>query len=273
MTDYLRSTWGPAVVTAVVVAFLCGAVGVGYAQQEQAHQGQADQAATAEPLPAARSVVDDYVKALGGEKAVRKNKSMTLIGEIDIPAAGINGSLEIRAMAPNKLLFISEIPGMGLIREGFDGEVAWAMDPNMGPRVKDGAELNQASFQADFYAALHAPDRYKSMETVEKTDVDGTSCYKIRLVTRDDDEIFEYFDVDSGLMVGSEMEAETLMGTIKIFSKLADYRQINGVKLPTRMTQSIGPMEQIMKFSDVSFDDVDPAVFELPAEIRALIEE
>jgi hypothetical protein len=273
MTNYLRSTFGRTVLAASVVAFLSGAVGVVYAQHAQEHEGHADEAATAEQLPTARDVLDDYVVAVGGKKAVRKVKSMTMIGQLDIPAAGISGSLEIRAMAPNKALLTAEIPGMGQIREGFDGEVAWSMDPNMGPRLKDGDELVQAKFQADFYGTLHAADRYKSMETVEKTDVDGTTCYKIRLVTRDGDEIFEYFDVDNGLMIGTEMEAESPMGAIKVFSKMGDYRQVKGVKLPTRLTQSIGPMEQIMKFSDVSLDDVDPAVFELPAEIRALTEE
>jgi len=218
-------------------------------------------------------VIDDFVKALGGEKALRKVKSMTMVGKLDIPAAGISGSLEIRAMAPNKILVKSEIPGMGLILDGFDGEFGWSIDPTMGARVKDGGELTQAQFQSEFYAMLHAADRYKSMETVEKTDVDGTPCYKLRLVTRDGEEVFEYYDVDSGLQLGSELQAETPMGALQVVSKLGEYRQVGAIKLPYSFKQTMGPMEQIMTFSDVSVNDVDPKVFDLPAEILALTEE
>jgi hypothetical protein len=63
------------------------------------------------------------------------------------------------------------------------------------------------------------------------------------------------------------------MGPLKIFSKMGDYRQVEKIKLPFQLKQTFGPMEQILKFSSVTLDDVDPAVFELPAEIRALTEE
>ncbi len=233
----------------------------------------AQEAARVEALPSARSLIDTYVVALGGKQAFLAVQSMKMTGRIEFPAAGIAGSLEIQAMPPNKILLVVDIPGLGKILEGFDGQVAWSIDPNMGPRVKDGDELKQSRFLADFYGPLHAEGRFQSMETLEKTALDGVPCYKVRLVTRDGDETFEYFDVASGLMVASEMAAKTAMGTLNVLSKIADYTTIGSVKLPARMSQKIGPMEQTMTMSDIELDAVDPAAFELPAEIRALVAE
>jgi hypothetical protein len=147
------------IATVVAVAF-CLAASAGLVTAQEA-------AKKAEALPEARAIIDKYIDAVGGEKAIKKIKSMEMTGELKIPAAGINGSLKIQAMAPNKMLVTSEIPGMGMIREGYDGTIAWSVDPNMGPRVKDGEELAQAEFQSDFYGTLHDDSRFKSMETVE----------------------------------------------------------------------------------------------------------
>jgi hypothetical protein len=54
---------------------------------------------------------------------------------------------------------------------------------------------------------------------------------------------------------------------------MTDYKDVKGLKIPTNLTQSMGPMEQIMSFSELKVDEVDPSVFDLPAEIKALTEE
>jgi hypothetical protein len=215
-------------------------------------------------------VLDRFVEAIGGKEAWRKQQSIQLAGQLSIPAAGITGSLEMLAMAPDLTLMKVEIPGLGTIREGYDGKVAWSVDPAQGPRLKDGKELTQTAFQADFYSALHDPARYKSIETVGIEDLDGARAHKLRLVTKDGDEMFEYFDAATGLMIGTEISAETPMGVLNIVAKTSDYKAFDGLKLPTKLRQSIGPMEQIMTFTDVKLGGLDRSAFAPPAEIKAL---
>jgi hypothetical protein len=230
-------------------------------------------APTADTVPEAREVIDRYVKAIGGKKAVLEPKSLAMSGEFSVPAAGMSGTLRIQTMAPNKMLTEVEIPGLGLIREGFDGDVAWSIDPTMGPRVKEGSELSQTAYQSDFYGALHAEDRYKSMETTGQVEFDGKQCYKLELVTANGDEVVEYYDVDSGLMVGTEMTVESPMGPMQVKQTVGGYEKFGKLSLPTETTVSIGPMQQVLTITDVEHDSVDPAAFELPAEIKALVAE
>ena len=236
--------------------------------------GLAGLAMAQEPaLPPARQILDRFVEAVGGEEVVRKPKSLEMTGEFSMPASGISGSLGINSMAPNLLLVSLEIPGIGKVREGYDGEVAWSVDPVMGPRIKDGSELAQTKFQSDFYAVLHADSRYKSMETLARTEFGDSTCFKLRLVTTNDDEIIEYFDVDTGLLRGMEMTIESPMGPIKTSQKTGDYREFAGQKIATRVVVSVGPMEQVLKIDEIKVDTLEPSIFEPPAEIRALVEE
>lgn len=249
----------------IAFAFVLGFSGVAAAQQD---------AVVAEvELPTARQVLDRFVEAIGGEKAVRKPKSLEMTGEFSMPANGISGELSLNTMAPNFLLVTVEIPGIGRTQEGFDGQTAWSMDPIMGPRVKDGSELAQTRFQSNFYAALHADDDYESMETLARTEFGGAPCYKLRLVTRDGEEFFEYFDVGTGLMAGMERTLESPMGPIKTSQITEGYREFAGQRMATRIVVSIGPTEQILQINDVKVDTLNKAAFDLPAEILALVAE
>lgn len=232
----------------------------------------AEQAETAEQkLPSAREVIDRYVEAIGGAEALRQPKSLQMTGEFTVPAAGLEGKLEIRSMPPDLMLVEVEIPGLGLTREGFDGEVAWSIDPMQGPRLKQGAELEQAAYQADFYAALHEEERYESMETVGRVEFDGRECYKLELVTANGDEMVEYYDIETGLHVGTEMQVETPMGPAKVVQTMGDYEAFGDLRFPTETTVSVGPMKQMLTITDVERDSVDRTAFELPDEIRALV--
>jgi len=224
-------------------------------------------------LPPAQEVLGRFVEAIGGEKALRRPKSLEMTGEFSMPANGISGELRLYMMAPDLLRVTIEIPGIGLTQEGYDGRTAWSMDPVMGPRVKGGSELAQTRFHSDFYAALHTQDRYESIETVARTEFGDSTCFKLRLVTRYGEEFFEYYDVDTGLLTGMERTIESPMGRVKTSEIVGDYREFAGVKMATRVVRSIGPMEQVLRIDEVKVDTLKKTAFELPAEIQALVAE
>ena len=223
-------------------------------------------------LPSARKIIDDYIEAVGGRKLIKKQQSAEATGTFSIPAAGLSGALKIYTHAPNMNLLQIEIPGLGQIQEGFNGSVAWALDPTQGPMLKQGKAAEQAAFGADVYAALHEDDRYKSMETVEQVEFAGRGCYKVHLLTAGGDEVFEYYDVETKFMIGTEMTAATPMGDVKVISVMEDYKVFDGLSTPTKLTQKMAGMEQVISITEVIPNAVDKAVFELPTAIKALIE-
>jgi hypothetical protein len=85
-------------------------------------------------------------------------------------------------------------------------------------------------------------------------------------------EVFKYFDVESGLLIGNEGVQESLMGSINVVTEVHDYQGFGDLLVATRIIQQIGPGQSVVAtIEDVEFDNVDPAIFELPAAIKALI--
>jgi hypothetical protein len=195
------------------------------------------------------------------------------VGRLEIPAQGIGGDMEVFAAPPNKLRSNIELPGLGSIKVGFDGDVAWSINPAVGPMVLDGMMLNQMRQQADWNAALHPETYIASMETVEKTDFDGHTCYKVKIVTIWDEEYFEFFDVDSGLLVGNERTQASPMGDVPATTLISDYRQVGDLLIAMKTVQRVMGMEQIITITVVEAVEIEDSVFALPPEIEALVEE
>jgi hypothetical protein len=221
-------------------------------------------------LPSAREIHAKYVNALGGEEVIKKHSQMHLTGTFEIPAAGMNGTLEIWSLAPDKLMTVQEIAGVGSLRTGYDGKVAWQLHPMTGAQLLTGKQLEQVKQQADFLAVL-TPDKYfQTMETVEKTNFDGKEAYKIKIVTKAGEEYFEFYDVASGLNIGTIRKQESPMGAIESTSYLSEHKTFDGHVVPTKMRQAAMGMESVVVINKVEFSGVDPKVFELPKEIKAI---
>ncbi len=222
-------------------------------------------------LPDARDVIDRYIEALGGRDAILSHSQLHAVGTLSVPAQGVSGDLEAFAMAPNVNFVRIIIPGFGDFLQGYNGEVAWSTDPAQGPMVMEGKMLEQSQRGAEFYSELHDPANFTSIETVEAVEFDGKQCVKLKLVRTSGFEYFEYFDTETGLLVGNQGVQESAMGQIETTSYFREYKEFGNRLYVVNTVQSVGPgLEQ--EFTITLIDDqVDPAVFERPADIKVLI--
>lgn len=226
--------------------------------------------ASAQQLPPAREIVDAYVNAIGGLDAIASAQYRHFEGEMAMPAAGMTMSMEVWQARPNKMLMVMEIPGMGQMKQGYDGEVAWSVDPMQGPRIIDGAELQQTLRQADFDANLRFEHLFPTMETVERSEVAGRPCYRVRLVAENGDESFGCFDVETKLLLGMTSRTQSEMGTIETNVEFQDYRDFGAIKMPARTVMNVMGQQMVMTVRDISTDPIPDTRFEVPAEIKAL---
>ena len=227
---------------------------------------------TGRQLPGAAEIVQRSIEASGGEAALRGHESRRASGVIEILGQGITGTIEIYAAAPDKLLVRTELPGLGLTLQGYDGEVGWSDSPFTGPVILVGLQLDQTRQQADFYGNLNADEYVAAREIVEETDFDGRRCYKMRVTTRWGEEYFEYYDVETGLVAGSRRTVASAQGDLDVVVYVSDFIEVDGVLTPTRMFQDVGIAQIEMVFTEVEYDTVAPETFELPEAIRALLQ-
>lgn len=222
-------------------------------------------------LPSAQSIIDRYLEVVGGRKAISSINSVHLTAAITVPANGMTGSLEVFAARPNKKLEKSSIEGIGETKQGFDGTVAWSLTPMTGPMLHTGEELTQQRNDASFETMLDPSTRYSAMKTLEKTTFDGKEVYKLSLTRKEGGEDIDFYEVATGLKAGSINTRKTPMGSITATSTVSEYKKFGDVLQPTRLKQSITGIDIITTITLVEYNKVDPAVFELPAEIKALI--
>jgi len=234
-------------------------------------------AATSAAAPAqdatARQVIERHIEAIGGRAAIESHSSSYASGMLEVVGQGLVGEMSIWAMAPNKTLVKVSFPDMGIENStGYDGEVGWSIDPMTGERLLQGGELEQLADEAAFYGDLHDPARYTTIESLGEVEFDGRSAHKLHLVFQSGREVYEYFDVESGRMIGVEGVQESIMGSMNVVTTLGEYQQFGDLMVPTQMVQDLGGVQSVrVTIQSVEIDSVDPSMFDLPLSIQALI--
>lgn len=222
-------------------------------------------------LPAAQTIIDRHIEASGGRKAFEAVSSVNLKGSITIPANGMTGTLEVSAARPNKAIVKMNLAGIGESAEGFDGTTAWSMSPMTGPMLATGAELDQKTFDADFDRTMGIAHGYESIKTTEKITFEGRPVYRVELTKKGGATDVEFYDVETGLKAGAMGERTNSMGTISATNAVSEYKKFGDLLQPTVMKQTFSGVQIIMTFTSIEFNTAEPAVFELPTAIKALI--
>lgn len=222
-------------------------------------------------LPEAAEILARHIKAIGGREALLAHSSRHVTGTIAMPSAGLSGSFEMFEATPNKAVMRITIAGVGEMHEGFDGKIGWSINPMSGPSLLEGKQLEEKKFDTDFFGDLEPGKRYTSMTTNARVDFDGRPCYKVTLVRRDGGEDIQFYDVSTGLRAGATVTRESQMGTVNATVTEADYQKFGRILFPTKIVNSVMGLQQVMTIQSVTFDKVEPSVFEPPAPIKALI--
>jgi len=229
----------------------------------------AAQAAPAAVLPPARAVVARFVEAIGGREAVERTGSRWERGRMEMPSAGITMRYEAY-FGSGRQVTRSEMPGLGVIRTGFDGQVAWLINPVSGPLVLDGVALRQAQQAADPLDLLH-PDRYvAALETAADTVFDGVRCYRVRITTPWDERYDEFFDRESGLLAGGIRTQVTPQGRVEVILRIVEWRTVAGARLPAVTRSRMMGRDFITTVDSTEVRSLSDTIFALPPEIRAL---
>ncbi len=176
-------------------------------------------------------------------------------------------------MAPDKTLARINLPGMGETVQAYNGEIGWAEDPMQGARLLDGEMLAQTRREARFYAQLEYDELFPEQTTAGETEWNGQAAYQIDLVDADGNESSQFFAKDTGLMIGLEATMTNEMGTADMSVNISDYKEFGGIMIPTSTVMNVMGMEMTQTIESVTWDDVDPSVFEPSDSIKALLPE
>ncbi|MBI3666142.1 MAG: hypothetical protein HY236_07935 [Acidobacteria bacterium] len=216
-------------------------------------------------MPTVDEVLKRYVQALGGRTALEKLTSRVAKGTTEVTTFGSTGPTEIYAKAPNKYLLDSSFPNFGNVRRGFDGTAGWAEDPENGVQEVSGPQLVAMKRNVEFYKELKTKELYSRLTVAGKQKIDGRDTYAMEAVTGEGTKDVMYFDVESGLLIYTNSERESPEGRIHLHAHYEDYREVDGIKLPFTIRQSMPNLDLVLKVSDVKHNvPIEDAKFARP---------
>ena len=226
-------------------------------------------------LPSGKEVLQRFVKVTGGMDKYKAIKSMTAEGKVSIPAANVEGEMKIFHQYPNKVLVEANISGLGEQKRGSNGDVAWENSTLQGPRILDGSEAKQLTQEANLERIFMPEKFYSEMKCVGKETVDDDECYKVELTSKDGKKIVDFYSIDSGLKVKSNLTMEVQGSEMQIETKISDYRQVGDSIKASYKVEAVFPngMSQVVQMEKVKYNaEIAEDKFNLPGEIKELID-
>ncbi len=221
-------------------------------------------------LPAARSLIDAHIAAVGGAEAVAKSGDGTTKVKMAIVENGMTLDLTLYGRGGDRASIMA-IPGAGDFRNGYAGGVAWSMDPMNGPRLLEGKEREQLVEQSDSRIAARDASVIASATTVALSDSEGRPCYRVEIKWTSGRETADCYGTTDGMLLSTESVIASPMGEVKQVSHMSDYKSFGAVKMPSTIKGKAAGMTQLITL--LSYDPAPPAaeVFALPAAIEALV--
>ncbi len=219
-------------------------------------------------LPPARELIDKHLKLVGGKEAMLKTSFLHGKGRFEIPSQNISGDFEYRKAKPNKQVVRVVIGQFGEVNTGFDGTTGWSINPMTGGNILTGQMLDQAREEAEFYRELHEDKNFNSMETTAKAPFEGKECYQVKLVWKSGRETTEYYDAKTGFLIGFRSVQATPAGSVEIISLLEDYKKFGELLHPTKLTQKMGDLVQIITVQSVTTEPIPDSEFVVPASLK-----
>jgi len=190
------------------------------------------------PIPAgvtAASVLESYITAIGGLKAVNAVTSVMTAADVTIEGMPFKPTAVMKTMAPNMSSMEMSIEGMGTVmKQKFDGAEGYAEQQGMQQPMSEDELAEKAEEKGLF------PETYldaSSLTLVSLTAIEGVDVYKIKVK----EDSYRYYDAATGLLVRTEKSEEAQGQTITSVQDLSDYREVNGVLFPFVQKITAGP--------------------------------
>lgn len=195
-------------------------------------------AAATDRRPAGNALITRFIKASGGETALRQRTSRLTKGRISVPSLGVNGGMEILQAAASKSLQTFEIgPGVTFAM-GSDGTTAWMNIPGIGVMEMEGDQRQQFIAESDLYRMLSLRTRFTKSEVKPSQKLGAMECDVLVGTTKDGKTETLYFSHATGLLARWDRDILSQDGSWASGENwLEDYRSVDGLQLPFKIRQ------------------------------------
>lgn len=192
-----------------------------------------------------QSIFDQFIAAVGGENTKKVN-SLLLVYETE--TQGMKLTMKEITTTKNQKLSVLNAMGMDLQKSAFNGKTGYTSAQGM----KN--EMGEEEVAAMKYGALPFPEltmaQKEGLKVGSVEDFNGTECNTVI-----DGDIKYFYDVKSGLKLGTIIVLEAQGQKIEQILSYEEYKEVSGVKVPSKFSLSVMGQE-------MAFDLIDAKVNE-----------
>lgn len=229
----------------------------------------AQQAEPAE-LPSAAEVIDRYVAAIGGRQAVLEQAGLHAQGSVELPGMGMGGEIQTWTTEGGYREW-TNLPQVGTAEVGFDGDVGWSLNSITGASVLTGRMLDQVRESARLTGALHEGAEIEALAVIGASEFANRPVWELAVTTTGGETYSEYFDRETGLLLGFERVLASPMGDVPTTVVLEDYRPVAGVLVPWLRRDRMMGVEQVTTLTTVTAGAIPEERFAPPRHVRVLM--
>ncbi|MES2574576.1 MAG: pitrilysin family protein [Bacteroidota bacterium] len=195
----------------------------------------------------AKSVLENYIKAIGGEKAVASVKTISMVGSTTIPQAPSPLTFTNKVDSKGKLAVEIAMGPMSLMKQVINEKGAYVVQQGQRKDIK-GDDLTEMKASAVPFEEVQLAKKTGIVLTGIES-IDGNETYAIQ-----NGKSTLYYDVKSGLKVADAKTQEQEGNKVTSTTYYKDYRDVKGVKLPFNIIQNVG-FELDIKMSEVKINE------------------
>lgn len=200
-----------------------------------------------------KTIVENYIKAIGGKDALAKITTMHEVYELNMQ--GMTLDVEIKKMAPNKESQAILMGGNPVQKEVFNGTGGYKMAGGQkknteGDELKDKTAVTSIVEQQSYLTNTAFKLDAKGTEKIE-----GRDAYKLMVTKPSGATEMQYYDVASGLLIRTETTNETNGMSVTKTMDYADYKKEGDIIIPHKVTVtiSVGENQQVLEMALKSF--------------------
>jgi hypothetical protein len=226
-------------------------------------------------LPKPDAIIDKYIQAVGGAQRLANITSVTATGtSIGFGGFGGGGAVQIYAKAPDQRSTIIEFrdaPGRDASIRSYDGKTGWIKTPLtvLGEYQLSGSELDGARLDAQTAFPSQIKQVLTNLRTLQPATIEDREVDVVQ--GNGPGRLFAtlYFDKQTGLLTRMVRYGSSPIGRLPTQVDYADYRDVNGVKMPFRFTFAWLDGRDAFQLNDVRVNvPVDAAKFGRPTSLE-----
>jgi len=204
------------------------------------------------PIPdgvTVETIFNDYIAAVGGKDKVTSVDNAVMKGSMS--AQGMSLSVEMVSTSDNKMFMEMKMGEMSVAKNVIGEDSGYAMQQGQ-KKDMSAEEFAEAKPTASLFPELNVSPEYE-LVGVESTD-DG-DAYVVNISSKQKN----YYSTKTGLKLKSVTTMEQMGQTYESTVRYGDYKEIEGVLLPFKLTQSFGPQSFDIVFNEILLNQEIPA--------------